>query len=192
MAGIQFGQIVYFSLTLHTWELLVTSEVERKMILLGHPISSVVYYQWQGHFTIMCMCCSASLFLILNKRTLRSFGTNTSVYKHVPQIVRNFGYWFLISKILICPLPERIQKVWIVFSHVVRRDTLYLRRYDYLIMFDFLILCAMCFVAHPFSTTKLLTKISFFINRKGPRTHVIVYSSFVKQQIDSKKAGELI
>jgi hypothetical protein len=35
MAGIQFGQIVSFSLTEHTWELLVTSEVERKMILLG-------------------------------------------------------------------------------------------------------------------------------------------------------------
>jgi hypothetical protein len=32
MAGIQFGRIVsLFSLTTHTWELLVTSEVERKM-----------------------------------------------------------------------------------------------------------------------------------------------------------------
>ena len=52
MAGIQFEQIVSFSLTLHTLELLVTSEVERKMILLGHPISYVIYYQLQGHLTI--------------------------------------------------------------------------------------------------------------------------------------------
>jgi hypothetical protein len=42
---------------------------------------------------------------------LRSVGMNTSVDKHVRQIVRNFGYRFLISKILILPLPERIQKV---------------------------------------------------------------------------------
>jgi len=46
MAGIQFGQIVSFSLTLHTWELVVTSEVERKMIsLLGHQISYFIYLE---------------------------------------------------------------------------------------------------------------------------------------------------
>jgi hypothetical protein len=32
MVEIQFGQIVSISLTMHTWELVVTSEVERKMI----------------------------------------------------------------------------------------------------------------------------------------------------------------
>ena len=53
MAGIQFGQIVSFSLTKHTWELKVTSEVERKMTLLGHQISYVIYYQLQGHLTII-------------------------------------------------------------------------------------------------------------------------------------------
>jgi hypothetical protein len=53
MAGIQFGQIVSFSLTLHTWELKVTSEVGRMMILLGHPISYVIYYQLQGHLRII-------------------------------------------------------------------------------------------------------------------------------------------
>jgi hypothetical protein len=53
MVGKQFEQIVSFSLTTHTWELDVTSEVERKMILLGHQISYVIYYQLQGHFTIM-------------------------------------------------------------------------------------------------------------------------------------------
>jgi len=53
MAGIQFGQIVSFSLILHTWELLVTSEVERKMILSGHQFSYVVYDQLQGHLTII-------------------------------------------------------------------------------------------------------------------------------------------
>ena len=31
----------------------MTSEVERKMILLGHQISYVVYYQLQGHLTII-------------------------------------------------------------------------------------------------------------------------------------------
>jgi hypothetical protein len=62
------------------------------------------------------MYCSASLFL--KERTLRSFGINTFVDKHVRKIVRNFGYRFLISKILIRPLSERIQKVRIVFSHV--------------------------------------------------------------------------
>jgi hypothetical protein len=76
------------------------------------------------------MYCSASLFL--KERTLRSFGMNTSVYLHVRWIVRNFGYGFLISNIQIRPLPERIQKVRIVFSHVVRRDTSCLRWYDYL------------------------------------------------------------
>ena len=35
------------------------------------------------------MYCSASLFL--KERTLHSFGMNTSVDKHVRQIVRNFG-----------------------------------------------------------------------------------------------------
>ena len=57
-----------------------------------------------------------------------------------------------------------------------------------------LILCVMCdvFLLRPrFPLTKLLTKIGFFVTRKGPRTHVIVYSSFVKELIDSKKAGEL-
>ncbi len=53
MAGIQFGRIVSFSLTLHTWELKVTSEVGRKMILLEHPNSYVIYYQLQGHLTII-------------------------------------------------------------------------------------------------------------------------------------------
>ena len=55
MEGIQFGQTVSFSLILHTWELFVTSkvEVERKMILLGHPISYVIYFQIQGHLTII-------------------------------------------------------------------------------------------------------------------------------------------
>jgi hypothetical protein len=54
MAGKQFGQIVTFSLIIHTWELDVTSEVERKMILLGHQISYVIYYQFKGHLTIIC------------------------------------------------------------------------------------------------------------------------------------------
>jgi hypothetical protein len=53
MAGKQFGRIVSFSLTIHTWELDVTSEVEIKMILLGHQISYVIYYQLKGHLTII-------------------------------------------------------------------------------------------------------------------------------------------
>ncbi len=53
MAGKQFGRIVSFSLTIHTWELDVTSEVERKMILLGHQISCVIYYQLKGHLMII-------------------------------------------------------------------------------------------------------------------------------------------
>ena len=131
MAVTQFGRNVSFSLTLHTWELIVTSEVERKMIILmGHPISYVIYDQLQGQLTIFQMYCSASLFL--KKWMLCSFGMNTSVYQHVHQIVQNLGYQFLISKILICPLPERIKKVRTVFSQVVRRYTSSLRRYDYL------------------------------------------------------------
>jgi len=74
MAGIQFGRIVSFSLTKHIWELLVTSEVERKMTLMGHQTSNVIYYQLQGHLTIILMYCSASLFL--KERMLRSFGMN--------------------------------------------------------------------------------------------------------------------
>ena len=53
MAGIQFGRVVSFSLTIHTWELKVTSEVERKMTLMGHQISYVIYYQEQFHLTII-------------------------------------------------------------------------------------------------------------------------------------------
>ncbi len=37
----------------------------------------------------------------------------------------------------------------------------------------------------------LLTKLGFFVTRKGPCTCVIVYSSFVKKWIDIKKAEEL-
>ena len=44
-------------------------------------------------------------------------------------------------------------------------------------------LCDVFFCTH-FS----LTKIGVFITRKEPRTHFIVYSSFVKKLIDSKKA----
>ena len=53
MAGIIFGQIVSFSLTIHSWELVVTSEVERKMTLLGHQISYFTFYLLQGHLTII-------------------------------------------------------------------------------------------------------------------------------------------
>ena len=55
MAQVQFGRIVSYSLTLHTWELNLTSEVGigKKMILLGHPISYVIYYQLQGHLRII-------------------------------------------------------------------------------------------------------------------------------------------
>ena len=52
MAGTQFGQNISFSLTLHRWEPIVTSEVERKMTLMGHPISYVIYNQLQGQLTI--------------------------------------------------------------------------------------------------------------------------------------------
>jgi hypothetical protein len=53
MAGKQFGWIVSFSLTTHTWELDVTSEVERKMILLGHQCVMSFFFQLQGHLTII-------------------------------------------------------------------------------------------------------------------------------------------
>jgi hypothetical protein len=52
MAGTQFGEKFSFSLTLYTWEPIVTSEVERKMTLMGHPISYVIFDQLQGHYTI--------------------------------------------------------------------------------------------------------------------------------------------
>ena len=68
----------------------MTSEVERKMILLGHQISYVIFYQLQGHLTIIFNVSFASLFP--NKRTLHSFGMKTSVHSHERQIGRNFGY----------------------------------------------------------------------------------------------------
>ena len=83
------GELSHF---LSPWELLVTSEVERKMTLMGHQTSNVIYYQLQGHLTIILMYCSASLFL--KERMFRSFGMNTSVYKHLRQIVHSFGYRF--------------------------------------------------------------------------------------------------
>jgi hypothetical protein len=99
MAGIQFGQIVSFSLTLHTsWELKVTSEVGRKMILLGHPISYVIYYQLQGHLRIILNVLFG--FSISEKTEVAFFWyMNASIYKLVRKMVRNFGYRFLISKI---------------------------------------------------------------------------------------------
>ena len=48
MAGKQFGRIVSFSLTIHTWELDVTSEVERKMTCWDNKLV-VIYYQLKGH-----------------------------------------------------------------------------------------------------------------------------------------------
>jgi len=51
--GNTIGRIVSFTLTIHTWELVVTSEVERKMTLMGHQITYVIYYQLQGHLTII-------------------------------------------------------------------------------------------------------------------------------------------
>ena len=53
MTGRQFGQNVSFSLTLRTWEQRVMSEVDRKMILMGHPISYVIYDQLLDHLTIV-------------------------------------------------------------------------------------------------------------------------------------------
>ena len=53
MTGTQFGQNVSFSCTLHTWEPIVTAEVDRKMILMGHPISYVIYDQLLDHLTIV-------------------------------------------------------------------------------------------------------------------------------------------
>jgi len=38
----------------------------------------------------------------------------------------------------------------------------------------------LCYDVLFFCALFLLTKIGFFVTRKGPRTHVIVYSSFVK------------
>ena len=52
MARTQFGKNTSFSRTVHTWELIVTSEIERKMILMGHPISYVIYDQLQGQFMV--------------------------------------------------------------------------------------------------------------------------------------------
>jgi len=48
-----------------------------------------------------------------------------------------------------------------------------------------LILCAMCFCF-------ALTKISFFVTQKGPRTHVIVYPSFVKEQIGLESSARIL
>jgi hypothetical protein len=52
-------------------------------------------------------------------------------------------------------------------------------------------LCDVFLFCARFPLTKLLTKIGFFVTRKGPHTRVIVYSGFVKERIDSEKAGEL-
>jgi hypothetical protein len=51
--GNTIGRLVSFSLTKHTWELVVTSEVERKMTLMGHQITYVINYQLQGPLTII-------------------------------------------------------------------------------------------------------------------------------------------
>ena len=98
---------------------------------------------------------------------------NTFVYKHVHQIVRNFWNQFLFSDILIRPLPERIQKVWIVFFRVARRDTLCLRWYDYLWVYDIIavdLLCDVFLFRARFPLTKSLTKIGFYVTRKGPHS----------------------
>jgi hypothetical protein len=56
------------------------------------------------------------LFVFSNsEKTKVAFFWYEYLHKHVRKIVQNFGYRFLISKILICPLPKRIQKVWIAF-----------------------------------------------------------------------------
>ena len=56
----------------------MASEVERKMTLMGHQIRYDIYYQLQGHLTVICnVLLSFSIFL--KEWTLRSFGMNTSV-----------------------------------------------------------------------------------------------------------------
>ena len=51
-------------------------------------------------------------------------------------------------------------------------------------------LCNVFLLRAYFPLTKLLTMIGFFVTQKGPHTHVIGYSRFVKERIKSKKAGE--
>jgi hypothetical protein len=72
-----FGKIISFSLTLHTWELKVTSELGRKMILLGHPISYVIYYQLEGHLRIIFNVLLG--FSISEKTKVAFFWYDTSV-----------------------------------------------------------------------------------------------------------------
>jgi hypothetical protein len=81
------------------------------------------------HQQVFFKCISRLLYLLKNGYTF--FLYEYLHYKHARQIVQNLGYQFLFSKILICPLPERIKKVRIVFSHVVRRNSLRLRWYEF-------------------------------------------------------------
>ena len=113
------------------------------------------------------MYCLASLYP--KKRKMHSFGMNTSVYKHVRQIVWNFGYRFLISKILICPLPERIQKVRIansLFSCCEKRyfvsETIWLP-----MILDCWSFVRCVFFSRPFSTNTITNKNRLILNLKG-------------------------
>ena len=75
------------------------------------------------------MYCLASLFL--NKRTLRSFGINTSVYKHVRKIEQISGTDSFSQKFYFVYCQRGHRRCDRLLSPV-RRDTLGLRRYDYL------------------------------------------------------------
>ena len=90
----------FLSPYLHTWELKLTSEVERNITLLGHQISYVIYYQLQGHLTTTFNVLFG--FSISEQTDVAFFWCmNTSIHSHERQIGQNFEYRFLISTIQI-------------------------------------------------------------------------------------------
>ncbi len=160
------------------------------MTLLRHQISYVIYYQLQGHLTIIF---NVLFDFSISERTDVAF------------------FWYEYLRVLTCtyedstkfcvPIPylensnssvagEDPEGANCLFSHCEKRyflsETVWLP-----MILDCWSFVRCVFVSRPFSITKILTKIGFFVTRKGPRTHVFVYSSFVKERIDSKKAGEL-
>jgi hypothetical protein len=128
------------------------------------------------------MYCSASLFL--KKWKLHSFGMNTSCTEDWTKFWVPIPYLKNSNSSVAGEDPEGVN---FLFSRCEKRyfvsETVWLPMIlDCWFFVDVFLFCAR------FPLTKLLTKIGFFVTRKGPRTHVIDYSSFVKELIDSKNS----
>ena len=112
------------------------------------------------------------------------------IYKHVRRQYKNLGQQFIISKILICPLLERIKKVQTVFSQRCEKRFFASEIVQQPMILDCQHFVQSVFVLRPFFTNKATHKDWLFRNpKRTPYSRHCIFKR--KKWIDSKKAREL-